>query len=127
MASSAQPKAVRPAPMRHAMSGNGLAKVIALGGVLAAAALRPAFAGKGSGLSCSRWCGCTHFLFASPLQPLLKDALEIVEVKSGGHSRYTIKPLEEQLPFDKVRLVLSGGPGSALMAHLQLRAATGWC
>ena len=111
MASSAQPKAGRPAPMRHAMSGNGLAKVNALGGALAAAALRPAFAGEGSGLWCRCWCGCTHFLLASPLQPLLKDALEIVEVKSGGHSRYTIKPLEEQLPFDKVRLIFTGGPG----------------
>ncbi|KAK9845894.1 hypothetical protein WJX81_005399 [Elliptochloris bilobata] len=36
-----------------------------------------------------------------PSSPLLKDALEIVEVKSDGHTRYTIKPLEDQLPFDK--------------------------
>lgn len=42
-------------------------------------------------------------MLASLLQPLLKDALEIVEVRSGGHTRYTIKSLEEQLPFDKVR------------------------
>ena len=51
MASSAQPNTVRPAVMRHAMSGNGLAKVNALGGVLAAVARSAALAGEGSGFA----------------------------------------------------------------------------
>lgn len=50
---------------------------------------------------------------------LLKDSLELVKLKSNnGRSRYTIKPLEEKLSFDKgfyvfiraVQLLLSHNP-----------------
>jgi hypothetical protein len=37
---------------------------------------------------------------------LLKDQLEVVKVPAAngvGRPRYTIKPIEDELPFDKVR------------------------
>lgn len=36
------------------------------------------------------------------LQGLLKDQLEIVKVKVNGKIKYAIRPLDEQLSFDKV-------------------------
>ena len=97
MASAAQPKDVRPAPMRHAISGNGL-----IGKV------RPAIWWRLFGCAAGpvSWVCCMALLLvteiAPALQPLLKDALEVVEVRSDGPTRYTIKPLEDSLPFDKV-------------------------
>jgi hypothetical protein len=33
---------------------------------------------------------------------LLKDQLEVVKVQTEGRTRYSIKPIEDQLTFDKV-------------------------
>lgn len=41
----------------------------------------------------------------TPKGHLLKDQLEVVKLTppDGGRPRYTIKPLEDELPFDKVQ------------------------
>lgn len=40
----------------------------------------------------------------SAAQGLLRDKLELEKVDAGeGKTRYTIKPLDGELPFDKVR------------------------
>jgi hypothetical protein len=47
----------------------------------------------------------THSTIHPSIQGLLKDALEVVKVvpPGGGRPRYTIRQLDEELPFDKVR------------------------
>ena len=43
-------------------------------------------------------------VLASPKQGLLKEQLEVVKYKTeAGVLRYTIRPLDVELPFDKVR------------------------
>lgn len=37
---------------------------------------------------------------------LLKDQLQMVKVTADGRSRYSIKPIEEQLSFDKARAII---------------------
>jgi hypothetical protein len=45
------------------------------------------------------------------MQSLLKEKLELERVKSkDGQVRWTLRPIEDQLTFDKVRTVLTGRP-----------------
>ncbi len=44
------------------------------------------------------------------LQGLLKEQLELLKVKlADGRTRYSIRPIEETLSFDKVRVLWAGG------------------
>lgn len=43
-------------------------------------------------------------MFVHGLQGLLKDQLELVKVQVEGRTRYSVKPIPEQLSFDKVSL-----------------------
>lgn len=55
----------------------------------------------------------THSTIHPSIQGLLKDALEVVKVvpPGGGRPRYTIRQLDEELPFDKVRKRRERGEG----------------
>ena len=49
------------------------------------------------GASAGNMCG-----FGLSQGHLLKDQLEVVKVQLEGRTRYSIKPIEDQLTFDKV-------------------------
>lgn len=60
------------------------------------------------------------------MQSLLKEKLELERVKTkDGQVRWTLRPIEDQLTFDKVRAVLTARPTQVHTSLLFIWQSTG--